>query len=446
MVRKKEEFSLGRIFAFGSPAFAMGALGLPLVIFLPPLYAEMGIDLALVGFLFMMVRLFDMGTDPILGVVGDHVRSRWGRRRPVFVAAVPFLFVGGLLVFNPPAGVGATYLVLSMILLYVGWTCFTLSHTAWAGELSGQYHQRTRILSVVQGLGAAGVLFIILVPVVYDQLVEASTLAGQASTMAWFIFLPVPFLVFLALKSFGEPSYKPPQPLGFLYSVGAVLSNHSLRRVLTADLLGGFGAGVAGALHFFFVGQVLLMPDAANPFLLVLFLSSILFLPLWVKASYRFGKHRTLCFGSLIQCIASTLVFFIPSGNFFLGIVIYLMIGLNAAGSASLLRSMMVDVIDEDHVRTGQNRGALFFSLFTMTNKLGLALAVGISYPLLAFIGFAVGDANEQASLDGLRYVMAIFPGVAQLSVLLLMWNFPLDQKRQAELQTELRRREQADG
>ncbi|WOF74108.1 hypothetical protein QMT40_001754 [Parvibaculaceae bacterium PLY_AMNH_Bact1] len=64
------------------------------------------------------------------------------------------------------------------------------------------------------------------------------------------------------------------------------------------------------------------------------------------------------------------------------------------------------------------------------------ALAVGISYPLLAFIGFAVGEANDQASLDGLRYEMAIFPGVAQLSVLLLMWNFPLDQKRQAELQT----------
>jgi len=443
---EKGEIPLRRVFGFGSPALAVGSLGLPLIIFLPPLYAEMGIDLALVGFLFMMVRLFDMGTDPILGVLGDHVKSRWGRRRPILVLSVPILLLGGLFVFNPPIGVSPTYLVLSMLLLYVGWTFFTLSHTAWASELSGQYHQRTRILGVVQGLGLTGALLILFVPVIYDRVADSPTIAGQASTMAWFIFVPIPFLVAFALRSVNEPAFVPPKPIGFLKSIRVLFSSFALRRVLLADLLFGLQAGAAGPLHSFFVGQVLLMPEAASPFLLILFVSSVAFLPVWMKLSYRVGKHRAFCWGTLVQSIASVLVVFLPPEQIMWSILVFILIGVNNGAAGSLTRSMMADVIDEDHVATGQNRGALFFSMLTMTGKLGLALAVGIAYPLLALIGFSAGEANDQASLDGVRYLLGGITGLAHLAIFVIMWNFPLDQKRQAELQAEPRRQEQTSG
>lgn len=422
----------------------MGMLGLPLVIFLPPLYAELGIELALVGFLFMMMRLFDMGTDPVLGVLGDRIKSRWGRRRPVLVISVPILLLGGMFVFNPPAGVGPTYLVASMLLLYTGWTFFTLSHTAWASELSPQYHQRTRILGVLQGLALLGVLAIIFVPVVYDQIVVDPSLADQASVMAWFIFVPIPFLVVLALTSADEPKFVDPKSVGFRTSVQALLSNYALRRVLLADLLFGLQAGTAGALHFFFVDHVLLMPEAANPFLLIIFISAVLFLPFWVKLSYRIGKHRAFCWGTLLQSVASVLVVFLPPQHFYWAMLVFVLIGVNNGAAGSLLRSMMADVIDEDEVKTGQSRGALFFSMLTMTGKLGLALAVGVSYPLLSMVGFSAEGVNDQAALEGVRYLLGGITGLAHLVIFLIMWNFPLDQKRQAELQAELRQQDPA--
>ena len=73
--------------AFSSPAFALAALGLPIVVALPPLYAELGLGLTAVGTIFMAARFFDVVTDPAFGVLGDRFNTRWGRRGPAMVLA-----------------------------------------------------------------------------------------------------------------------------------------------------------------------------------------------------------------------------------------------------------------------------------------------------------------------------------------------------------------------
>ena len=56
-----------------------------------PIYnITMGLNLAYVGLVLMIARLFDAFTDPIIGKWSDDFRSRWGRRRP-------FIFVGSFL-------------------------------------------------------------------------------------------------------------------------------------------------------------------------------------------------------------------------------------------------------------------------------------------------------------------------------------------------------------
>ncbi|MDE5081806.1 MAG: MFS transporter, partial [Trichodesmium sp. St18_bin1] len=58
------------IAAFVSPGIPLSALGLPLIVYLPPFYAEeMGLGLSLVGTVFMITRFWDVLTDPVLGVL-----------------------------------------------------------------------------------------------------------------------------------------------------------------------------------------------------------------------------------------------------------------------------------------------------------------------------------------------------------------------------------------
>jgi Na+/melibiose symporter-like transporter len=211
--------------------------------------------------------------------------------------------------------------------------------------------------------------------------------------------------------------------------------------LLLADLLMGFQSGINGTVHFFFIAVVLQMPDYASFYLVALFATGLLSAPLFVKLSYRLGKHRTLCVGTLISSIGTCALFFLPAGGFWLTFGAYLFIGLNFGARDLLMRSIMSDVIDEDTVNTGRERSALYFSMLTLTAKLGAALAIGTILPVLDWVGFDPRGENTQATLDGVRFVVAATPTLVLFAVAAIMWNFPLDRDRQSSYRIELDRR-----
>jgi Na+/melibiose symporter-like transporter len=50
---------------YASASFPLSVVGLPLVVYIPPLYGELGIPLALLGTILMLARLSDVFTDPL---------------------------------------------------------------------------------------------------------------------------------------------------------------------------------------------------------------------------------------------------------------------------------------------------------------------------------------------------------------------------------------------
>lgn len=432
-----------RLAAFASPAFTIAALGLPIAIFLPPLYAELGISLTVIGTLFMFTRIFDVVTDPLFGWLGDKVQTRWGRRRPAIIAAVPFLGAGVYFAFFPGEAASPVTLFLSMLLLYAGWTAFTIAHTAWASELSANYDERSRIMGMLQVFGLLGTLMVALLPAVLDFTTPDATMRQRTELTGALALFTLPVLAMLAVWSTSErKSRQSVAPMDWRQALGSIVSNRTLRRLLFADLLMGFQGGLNGAVHFFFIAVVLQMPSSASFFLVALFATGLLSAPIFVKLSYRLGKHRTLCLGTLISSIGTCALFFLPAGGFWLALVAYLFIGLNFGARDLLMRSIMADVVDEDTVRTGRERSALYYSTLTLTAKLGAALAVGTILPALDWVGFDPSGANTQATLDGVRFVVAATPTLVLFAVVAIMWNFPLDRAQQGTYSEELERRQ----
>ena len=101
----------------------------------------------------------------------------------------------------------------------------------------------------------------------------------------------------------------------------------------------------------------------------------------------------------------------------------------------------MADVIDQDRVATGAERSALYYSMLSLTAKLGLALAVGIMYPILAWVGFNPAVAADDATITGVRLVVASAPTLVTICVAIIMWRFPIDRASQQALRVELESR-----
>jgi len=350
---------------------------------------------------------------------------------------VPVLMYGVYRVFFPEDNVTSTDLLISMLILYVGWTMFTLAHTAWAAELSSDYDVRSRIMGTIHFFSLLGTLLVLMLPIALDWFSVEASMRERAALMGLFILITLPLFTGSALWSTPEPVRKEAKPLPWRDGLRAIITNAPLRRLLAADLLIGIQGGINGSVHFFFVVTVLALPQYATFYLAVLFVTGLLCVPLFVRLSYRLGKHRTLGVAALATSVGTISLFFVPAGSFWLTFIVYILSGIVIGAKDFLMRAIMADVIDQDRVETGIDRSALYYSMLTLTAKIGLAAAVGIIYPMLDFVGFDPNGVNDESTITGVRLVVATSPTLLLFLVFAIMWKFPLDKSSQEKLRQQ---------
>lgn len=445
---------VGTLFAFAAPALGLYAVGLPVAVYLPPFYAnDLGLGLTVVGQIFMLCRLFDLAADLGLGAVSDRVRSRFGRRRSMLALAVPLMCLGAWQMFMPPEGVGPLYVLGWLVVMYAGYALGVISHMSWGAELSPDYHQRSRIQGWREMAGIVGMVALLALPAILEQ-VQGGTKADHIAAMGWFIIAIFPLGVLWCVFKVPDPSTAKAGPSshpGLRETFMTIARNRLVRRILLADLMAGVPPAVTGALFVFMVESVARTPGITATLLLGYFVAGIVGIPGWMAISYRFGKHRAFALGALWNCIFALSFLLIEPGDSTALTVITLLYGLGYASGTFLLKAIMADVADEDEMRTGHNRTGLFFGVLTMTNKVGFALAVGVTYPLLAYFGFSPAAAASAAPgqpIEGTGALIALYvflPFAMNLAGAAIMARFPLDAARLAEVHRVLSERRSAE-
>ena len=169
--------------AYASLTLPIAAVGLPISVYLPPFYAEdIGLGLATVGTVFMLARVWDVVTDPIMGFVVDRFPSRWGRRRHWIVMGVPILMICGYLAYMPVVEwASPAYLLSVLILLYVGYTFIMIAHQSWGVDLTSEYHERSRLYGWREIALILGMTTILALPAVIEMSGVTNSFAKVAS-------------------------------------------------------------------------------------------------------------------------------------------------------------------------------------------------------------------------------------------------------------------------
>ena len=437
----------GTLLAFSGPALGLYAIGLPVAVYLPPFYAkDLGLGLTLVGQIFMLCRFFDLAADLALGAASDRVRSRWGRRRPMLALAVPLMCLGAYQMFMPPADVGPAYVLIWLVVMYAGYALGVISHMSWGAELSPDYHQRSRIQGWREMAGIVGMVAVLALPALLELAGDGDK-AHRVAAMGWFIIAIFPIGVIFALWKVPDPpslTATGAAHVSLREALRTIAKSRLLKRILAADLLAGVPPAVTGALFVFMVESVVQAPKLTSTLLLGYFMAGIVGIPLWLHLSYRLGKHRAFAMGALWNCATGASFLLLEPGMEGLLIVITLLHGLGYASGTFLLRAIMADVADDDELRHGRNRTGLFYGLLTMTNKVGFALAVGVTYPLLALFGFspaAVATLPAGSAIPGLGALIGLYvflPLAMNMAAGLVMLRFPLTAERLVEVRQGL--------
>lgn len=419
---------------FAFPAMPLAAFLQAMYFFLTPLYAvEMGLGTAAVGGIFFTAKMFDVVTDPLFGALSDKYKTPWGRRRPWLVVGMLILMLSIYMLFMPSGSVSASYFLGWLVFMYIGWTMTTVSHTAWAMELSADYDQRTHITGWLQVSVMIGLMLVALTPAVLEQL-GAPTHAEKTTAIAWLLMILLPVSVLVCLRSLDEPKV-PPQPhIGFRRALAIVAGNWALLRLLAANAAITAAFAVVQSLFIFYVTYTLLLGDRTGFILFFLMVGGMVFIPVWIKLSDRFSKHRTMQLAVLYGMVVPAFLLFLPPGHVWLAVPAFFLVGAITSAHELLPRTMIADVCDYDQAESGAERMGLYYSLLQLSSKMAGGLMLGASYTVLAWIGFEPGGENTQAAIDGVRYLIVFTPIAAYVLVLLLMWKYPIDRVRQKEL------------
>ncbi len=425
--------------AYAAPALPGAMLLLPVYVHLPVLYADrLGLGLSLVGTLLLVARLWDVVTDPLVGVLCDRGGgTRFGRRKIWLLAGLPLAMIGTGFLFLPPDGAGALYLLGWTMLLYLGATMIQIPYLAWGAELSGAYHERTRISGWREGFTVLGTMVAAALP---------ATLSGDIrdgiGLLGMVIMVLLPLCLLLAIWRVPEP---PPRGAAASFSIAGLRiawRNGPFRRLLLAWLLNGVANGLPATLILFYVTHVLQAPDLGGIVLLLYFGAGIAAVPLWLGLARRYGKHRVWIGAMLWTCAVFATVPLLGAGQTTAFLIVSVLTGVCLGADLALPPAMQADVIDLDTARTRQQRAGFFFALWGMATKLALAAAVGIAYPLLDLAGFDPAAAqNERGALFALAALYAWAPVAFKLAAIAAMWRYPITAARQERLQARIMRR-----
>lgn len=119
----------------------------------------MGLSATLAGLAITIALVCDAITDPLIGSWSDRFRSRFGRRH-LFMFAAPLPVMASLFfIYSPPAlgEVGLfLWLTLFTVTLRSTMTLFHIPHLALGAELSADFTERTRIMSMNTLFGFIG--------------------------------------------------------------------------------------------------------------------------------------------------------------------------------------------------------------------------------------------------------------------------------------------------
>lgn len=435
----------GALVAFAFLNIPLAGALMPLSAYLPQFYAQhLSAGLAVVGTLFMVSRIWNALLDPVVGVLSDRTRSRFGRRKPwIASGGLLFLVAAYALFVVVKETVSVWYLGIWLVVFYLGWTMVSIPLSAWSGELSQNYHERSRVQTYAQMLTSIGLLLVLLIPAALDWF-GRHALDEKIKAMGWFIVLTLLPALYTSLFKVRE-TVEPPLTKraasasgGALVAAKILFTDTLLLRVIASDLAVSLGQGIRGALFLYFVSHVAGLPLWASSLWLLQFAFGVFAAPIWLRLSYRIGKHQTAVAGELVQVAINLGLLAVGFGDAWLLLALTMAQGLAQGSGNLMLRAIIADVADLQRLRSGEERAGLLFSIFNMTNSLAMALAVAVAFALVGYFGFVPGSANSGAALQGVQWVFALGPALCHLVSALLVWNFPLDQRQHADIRRQL--------
>jgi Na+/melibiose symporter-like transporter len=402
---------------------------------IPGYYAtEVGLSTQAIGAAMVICRLFDAGIDPVIGYLSDRTALLPGGRRPWLIAGAVISSIAVAFLYTPAKGDGVVYYLGWTLCLYFGWTLAIIPYDAWGADISNEYMQRTRIFTFRAFAYYLGSLMFLCTPflgVSAERSFNAGVMRFNAHLIAALFLVTVPLALWFAPRGRTVSTHV---VVGFWSILSNVRKNRPMLLFLLSYSISGISLGAFLALSYIFVVNYLKLPDAFPIILLSYAIANVVSVPAWMWIIRRIGKHRAWALGVFFDALIYP--FLAPlqpgPGSFMPALILITVSGFADAVSRVASDAIVGDIVDYDELKNGNNRAANYYALKSLVTKANVALGGGFAFLSIGYFGYDPAAAsNDSHGAFGLLLTLLFIPSALYVVSGLLMWQFPIDRRRQ---------------
>lgn len=468
MTASKNRLSFWMKLLYGSGDWGISSIGMMRSIFYAIYLTDVvGLTPRLASFGALVGIVWDAVNDPIIGILSDHLHTRWGRRRPFLLwFAIPF-GLSFVILWSAPRWENQIalliYVTLSFMLADTLQTLVGVPFLSLTPELTPDYDERTTLTSFRSFFQLTGALTVVVAaPAIIDMVLASGGSQQQGFMLVGAIFGGIGAIPLLLIGVFVRETSRPEQiesipfretlkaawqNIPFRYAVGIHMLNWSavdmIAVVFPYFLLYWVARGnLLASIHIF--GFDLAYESA---FFGILMSVCILCIPFWLWMAKWRNKREAYMLGMIFWVAVQLIIFTIQPGNTTYLLIIAALAGIGVSAAYTLPDSMFADVIEWDELRTRRRQEGIFYGIRTLIRKLTGALVIFTTLQLLGWAGYVsppngtLQFTQTDSALHMIRLLVSPFGAIILCGTILFAWLFPLSREKHARIQKLLEQR-----
>lgn len=422
--------------------FGIAGLGTGLVVQVPVLFLLvymtdiLAIPAALAGLALFGSRVFDIITDPIMGIISDRTHTRWGRRRPYLLLGGVTVAISLAFLFSAPLYESMyarlAYVMGLFIIVQTGVTIFMVPYYAMPVEMTDDNYQRTKLMSTRAFFSFAGAL---IGGVLAPWIVISAGGGEKGYALMSFVVAVICGCAFVA-TFFGTArarfAGRDVHTIPVKQQIKVALNNRPFNIFMVSFIIYVTGMGCFAGTVPYFARYTLERPEALSVIWVFILAPAILAIPLWTMLTKTIEKKSCFITALGLMATGSLCLFLVDAQTPLPQVWSFCAIfGLGFGGTQVIAWSILPDVIQWDRWVSGMERGGIFSGGMIAFEKTGFALgslAAGAILSIFGYLESAGKEIVEQTSgaLMGIRIATDVAPALLFVIAALIMLAYPL--------------------
>lgn len=430
--------------AYGLGDTASNIIFQTVMMFLLVFYTDVvGISPAIVGTIFLAVRILDAVTDPLMGALCDRTHTRWGQFRPYLLwLTVPFALIS-ILAFTTPdfSDSGKViFVIVTYALLMIAYTAINIPYSALGGVLTADPKERVSVQTYRFVFGMLGGLLVaaLTLPLVEWFGGDDKAKGYQLAMVAMSIFGAILFfLCFMGTKERISPPKA--QKTSLKQDFKSLWQNDQWRILCLAGLFLLTGQVLRASLAIYYVRDYLQQPELVTWFLTLGMVASILGCSLSQWVARRVCKIKAYIGLQSLAAVICIVSYFVASEQLILAFVLFFLWSFFLQMATPLLWAKMADTIDYGHWKTGIRLTGMVYSAVVFFIKLGVAFGGALAGWALAYYGYQADTVPSVETQHGILLSFTIYPALGSIFVAWIMRWYTLNNQKVEQINVELK-------